>query len=51
MGYLIATRRARYTASNTNKRLTLANLTPQKRRLEDILTERKIKKSKLFENK
>ena len=50
MGYLISTRRTRYTASNTNKRLTLANLIPQKRRLEDILTGRKIKKSKLLDN-
>ena len=30
MGYLLSPRRSRYTASNTNKRLTLSNLIPQK---------------------
>ena len=48
MSYLITKRRSSYTASNTNKRLTLANLIPQKRRLEELLTKRKVKKVKLF---
>ena len=48
MGYLLSSRRSRYTPSHTNKRLTLANLIPQKRRLERLLTVRKIKKIKLF---
>ena len=50
MGYLDTTRRSSYTSSNTNKRLTLANLIPQKRRLETLLCNRKIKKSKLFDS-
>lgn len=48
MGYLLSARRSRYTASNSNKRLTLANLIPQKRRLERVMAERKLKRSKLF---
>ena len=43
MGFLLSPRRSRYTASNTNKRLTLANLIPQKRRLEEELTSRMLK--------
>ena len=50
MGYLVTKRRSRYTPANTNKRLTLANLIPQKRRLEDILSIRQIKRARLFEN-
>ena len=50
MGYLVTTRRSRYTAGNANKRLTLANLIPQKRRLEKALSSRQIKRSKLFDN-
>ena len=48
MGYLLSSRRTRYTASNTNKRLALANLLPQKRKLEKIMSTRRLKKSKLF---
>ena len=46
--YMVTPRRSSYTASNTNKRLTLANLLPQKRRLEDIMNRKNLKKSKLF---
>ena len=49
MGYLVSSRRSSYTPDNTNKRLTLANLLPQKRRLEDLLSSRKLKKCKLFD--
>ena len=48
MGYLVSSRRSRYTSSNTNKRLTLANLIPQKRRLEKEIRFRQLKKAKLF---
>ena len=48
MGYLISSRRSSYTPDNTNKRLTLANLLPQKRRLEDLLSSRQLKMCKLF---
>lgn len=51
MGYLLSSRRTSYTSSNTNKRLTLANQLPQKRRLEDILTTRRLKMSKLFDER
>ena len=51
MGYMISPRRSSYTASNANKRLTLSNLIPQKRRLEIVMDERKIKKTKLFSSK
>ena len=51
MGYLLSSRRTSYKASNTNKRLTLANLLPQKRRLEEIMNVRGLKKSKLFDSK
>ena len=48
MGYLVSSRRSSYTAANTNMRLTLANLIPQKRRLESELRFRKLIKAKLF---
>ena len=51
MGYLLSSRRTRYTATNTNKRLTLANLLPQKRKLERLLSTRRLKRSKLFDEK
>ena len=51
MGYLISPRRSSYTASNTNKRLTLSNWIPQKRRLESELSSRDLKKIKLFHSK
>ena len=47
----ISPRRSSYTASNTNKRLTLSNLIPQKRRLESDMTGNNVKKTKLFNNK
>ena len=48
MGYLLSKRRSRYTAVNTNKRLTLSNMIPQKRKLELIMTLKNIKRQKLF---
>ena len=51
MGYLLSSRRTSYTPSNSNKRLTLANLLPQKRRLEEIMNARGLKKMKLFDAK
>ena len=36
--------KAGYTLFYTNKRLTLANILPQKRKVEDILSERHLKK-------
>ena len=48
MGYLLGKRRTRYTAVNTNKRLTLSNMIPQKRKLEHIMALKNIKRQKLF---
>ena len=47
MGYLFS-KRSRYTAVNTNKRLTLSNMIPQKRKLKLIMTLKNIKRQKLF---
>ena len=49
MSYMISSRRAGITADNADKRLTISNQIPQKRRLLDLCDERKIKKAKLFE--
>ena len=49
MGYMISSRRAGITADNADKRLTISNQSPQKRRLLDLYDERKIKEAKLFE--
>ena len=49
MGYMISSRRARLTADNADKRLTICNQIPQKRRLLDLCEKRKIQKAKLFE--
>ena len=46
MSYMISSRRAGITA---DKRLTISNQIPQKRRLLDLCDERKIKKAKFFE--
>jgi len=50
MGYLLSSRRSRHTPSHTNKRLTLANLIPQEKRLERLLTVRITQKIRLFKN-
>ena len=50
MGYLLTPRRSSYKSSNTNKRLTLANRIPQKRRLEIELNARNVKRRKLFDS-
>ena len=49
MGWMISSRRAGITASNADKRLTLCNQLPQKRRLLDVCETRKIKRTKLEE--
>ena len=49
MSYMISSRRAGITTDNTDKRLTISNQIPQKRRLLDLCDERKITKAKLFE--
>ena len=49
MSYMISSRRAGITADNADKRLTISNQIPQKRRLLDLCDERKIKKAKFFE--
>ena len=48
MGWMISARRSSITSSNANKRLTMGNLLPRKRRLEKEIKVRKIKKQKLF---
>lgn len=48
MSWMISARRSSYTAENANKRLTMGNLLPQKRKLEQEMEKRKIKKRKLF---
>ena len=50
MGWMISARRAGITASNADKRLTLCNQLPQKRRLLKECRERKIKRTKLNED-
>ena len=49
MGWMISSRRAGITADNADKRLTLCNQLPQKRRLLDFCKSRKIKRTKLEE--
>ena len=49
MGWMVGSRRSGITADNTDKRLTLTNQLPQKRRLLELCSERKIKKTKLSE--
>ena len=50
MGWMISARRVGITATNTDKRLTLCNQLPQKRRLLKECWERKIKRAKLNED-
>ena len=50
MGWMISSRRAGITADNVDKRLTLCNQLPQKRRLLDVCETRKIKRAKLEES-
>ena len=47
MGWMIAGRRSSITAGNIDKRLTIANQLPQKKRLLALCDERKIKRSKI----
>ena len=47
MGWMISSRRAGITADNADKRLTISNQIPQKRRLLDLCDQRKIKRARL----
>ena len=49
MVYMISSRKAGINADNADKRLTISNQIPRKRRLLDLCDERKIKEAKLFE--
>ena len=49
MGYLLSSRRTSYTAANVIKRLSLSNLLQQKRRLEEGLTNRRLKRVLTFQ--
>ena len=48
MKHMISARRSRYTGDNTDMRLTTKSLLPAKRKLENLLEQRQIKKNKLF---
>ena len=48
MAWMLSKRRSSYTTSNTNRMLTCGNLIPQKRRLEQELVKRKVKRRNLF---
>ena len=50
MGWIVPSRRAGITANHVDKRLTLCNQLPQKRRLLDVCETRKIKRAKLEES-
>ena len=50
MGAMISARRSSYTAENAKMRLTLKNQLGAKRKLEALMSERKVKKAKLFES-
>ena len=50
MGWMVSDRRTAITANNADKRLTLCNQLPQKRRLLQVCKERKIKRTKLNED-
>ena len=50
MSWMISSRRSGITASNADKRLTLCNQIPQKRRLMDECKSRNIKRVKLSES-
>ena len=48
MGWMISQRRASITASNADMRLSLANLLPMKRKLENAMMKKNIKRINLF---
>ena len=45
---MVRTKRSSFTGANVDMRLTMRSLLPAKRKLENLLLERNIKKSKLF---
>ena len=49
MGHMLSPRRLRYTAEHIGMRMTLSNLLSNKRKLENALDRRGIKKTKLEE--
>ena len=51
MGWMINKRRSAITAENANKRLTIGNLLPMKRKLSELLSSRKLQKRDLFKKK
>ena len=51
MGWMINQRRSSITAANADKRLTIGNLLPTKRKLTEILSSRKLQKKQLFKTK
>ena len=51
MKYLISARRSRITAATTDMRLTVASLLPLKRKLEEVLDERSLKRPMLFKSR
>ena len=50
MKYLVSARRSSITARNTDMRLTVASLLPQKRKLEEEMKYRSLKRAMLFKN-
>ena len=50
MKYLVSARRSSITAPNTDMRLTVASLLPMKRKLEDLMNQRSLKKAMLFKS-
>ena len=51
MGWMISSGQSAITAEHAYQRLTMANQLPQKRRLEELMDEREIKKQELFDYK
>ena len=50
MKYLVSSRRSCITAKNTDLRLTVASLLPQKRKLQEVMEVRSLKRAMLFKS-
>ena len=50
MKYLVSARRSSITAQNTDMRLTVASLLPLKRKLEDVMNSRSLKRAMVFKS-
>ena len=48
VGWMVNKRRSSITAENTDKRLTIGNLLPMKRKLNEVIVSRKLQKKDLF---